>query len=100
MCLLGHIDKRAKLFVKLKFLSADIFFLQEIYFHLRTKGKLKANWIDQIYQANFNSTAKDIALLFRKRIPFIHNSTADPHGSFLIITGSLNFISITFVNMI
>lgn len=55
------------------------------------KNKLKVNWIDQIYQANFSAKARGVAILFRKNVPFIHPSTVtDPEGRFLIVFGSLN----------
>ena len=38
--------------------------------------------------------------MFRKNSPFIHSSTvADPEGRFLIVSGSLNSIPITLVNV-
>lgn len=38
--------------------------------------------------------------MFRKNIPFIHSSTiSDPEGRFLIVSGSLNSVPITLVNV-
>ena len=97
---LGHVMKRAKVFAYLKSLSADIMFLQETHIKHTTKGKLKVSWVDQQYEANFTTKARGVAILIRKNVPFIKSSTInDPNGRFLVVTGTLNSVPITLVNL-
>lgn len=60
------------------------------------KLKTKVSWIDQVYQANHSAK---VAILFRRNVPFNHLSVAEPEGGFLIVSGSLNSIPITPVNV-
>ena len=96
---LGHIMKRAKVFAHLKSLSADMF-LQETHIKYTAKGKLKVSWVDQLYESNFTTKARGMAILIRKNIPFIMSSiTNDPNGRFLIVAGTLNVVPTTLVNI-
>ena len=56
--------------------------------------------MDQLYEANFTAKARGVAILIRKNIPFIKSSTInDPNGRFLIVTGTLNSVPATLVNL-
>lgn len=95
---LGNVVKRAKVFARLKPLSADIMFLQETHIDQKPKGRFKVGWVDQLFQSNFNAKSGGVAILFRKNVPFINSFTIDdPNGTFLIVGGALN--SITSVNL-
>lgn len=97
---LGHVVKRAKVFSHLKSLGADIIFLQETHIKHTSKGKLKVGWVDQLYEANFSTKARGVAILIRKNIPFIKSSViSDPNGRFVIVVGTLNSVPITLVNL-
>lgn len=97
---LGLIMKCAKVFAHLKSLSADIMFLQETHIKHTAKGKLKVSWVDQLYEANFTTKARGVAILIRKNIPFIKSSIiSDLNGRFLIVAGTLNSVPTTLVNI-
>lgn len=97
---LGHVIKRAKVFSHLKSLCADIIFLQETHIKHTSKGKLKVGWVDQLYEANFSTKARGVAILIRKNIPFIKSSVInDPNGRFVIVAGTLNSVPTTLVNL-
>lgn len=97
---LGHPIKRGKVFASLKSLKADILFLQETHIAVGQERKLRANWISQVYQAPFNSKARGVAILFRKGISFqLDSVTADPHGRYVMISGQLNSLYITMLNI-
>lgn len=97
---LGHVIKQAKVFSHLKSLCADIIFLQETHIKHTSKGKLKVGWVDQLYEANFSTKARGVAILIRKNIPFIKSSVInDPNGRFVIVAGTLNSVPTTLVNL-
>lgn len=50
--------KRGKVLTHLKSLTSDIMFLQETHLKSGSHGRLKANWIGEIYHSNFSSKAR------------------------------------------
>lgn len=92
--------KRGKVFSHLKSLHGDIISLQETHIKHTEQWRLKCNWISQIYQSTFSSKATGVAILFRRNIPFEHNSTiSDPNGRHLIVTGHIFSYHVTFLNI-
>ncbi len=78
---LGNPVKRAKVLTHLKSLNPDVVLLQETHAKRSVQMVLWANWLGQMYQANFGAKARGVAILFRKNIPFIQNKTiAHPNG--------------------
>ena len=97
---LGSQVKRGKVFSYLKTLSADIVFLQETHIKASEQNRLKVNWFSDIYQSTFSSKARGVAILFRKNVPFqLSSLTSDPNGRYLIVSGKINNIPITCVNV-
>uniref|UniRef100_A0AAX7UEF8 exodeoxyribonuclease III n=1 Tax=Astatotilapia calliptera TaxID=8154 RepID=A0AAX7UEF8_ASTCA len=97
---LGHIIKRGKVFSHLKSLKADVIFLQETHRNINNQQTLRAKWISQVYQAPFTSKARGVAILFKKNVSFCPDSVvADPYGRYLIVTGQINSIPITLLNI-
>lgn len=97
---MGHPIKRGKVFAHLKSLSADIIFLQETHIRANEQLRLRANWISQVYQATFSSKARGVAILFKKSIPFrSHSVISDPGGRYVIVSGCINNVPITCVNV-
>jgi len=97
---LGSVVKRGKVFKHLKSLSADIIFLQETHIKTAMQHRLKCNWVSQIYQSTFTSHARGVAILFRKNIPFQATSVSnDPLGRYLLVSGTINSLPITLLNI-
>ena len=70
--------------------------LSETHVKHKIKNKLKVSWIDQVYQANHSAK---VAILFRKNVPFIHLSVAEPERGFPIVSRSLNSVfSVFYLN--
>ena len=96
---LGNPVKRAKVLSHLKSFQPDVIFLQETHAKRNVQSVLRANWLGQAYHASFGAKARGVAILFRKNVPFTHTATkADPDGRFLILTGHLASLPVTFVN--
>ena len=96
----GQTLKRGKVFAHLKSLGADIIFLQETHIRPTEQRRLRAAWVSQVYQSNFSSKARGVAVLIRKSIPFDFKSlTTDPDGRFVLVTGSINSVPITLLNV-
>lgn len=96
---LGNPVKRARVLAHLKQLQPDIICLQETHTKRSVQLVLRANWLGQAYNANFGSKARGV-YLFRKNIPFSQSAViADPEGRFLLLSGDLNSMPVTFVNI-
>uniref|UniRef100_A0AAR2JMC4 exodeoxyribonuclease III n=1 Tax=Pygocentrus nattereri TaxID=42514 RepID=A0AAR2JMC4_PYGNA len=92
--------KRRKVLTHLKSLSSDVIFLQETHlkrdFHIR----LRFNWVGQVYHSSFSAKARGVAILIRKGVLFKHHSTiADKQGRYIIVTGELQSIPVTLLNV-
>ncbi len=86
VCSLGNAIKRGKVFAHLKSLKADIMYLQETHVKATQQRVLRANWISQVYQSPFTSSAGGVAIIFCKTVPFhLHSSKIDPNGRFIIL---------------
>lgn len=97
---LGKALKRGKVFSHLKSLSSDLIFLQETHIHPTEQRRLRALWISQVYQSTFSSKARGVAILIRKTIPFVFKSmVTDPGGRFILVTGTINSIPLTLLNI-
>jgi len=86
-------------FSHLKSLSSDIVFLQET-IQPTDQRRLRFSWVSQVYQSNFSSKARGVAILIRKSIPFIFNSvSADSGGRYVLVTGEINSIPVALLNI-
>lgn len=97
---LGHVIKRSRVFAHLKSLKADIIFLQETHLSVTHQCRLRTNWISQVYQAPFNAKAKGVAILFCKNVLFrLSSMVADPQGRYIMVSGHINSLPITLLNI-
>lgn len=92
--------KRGNVLNHLKSLHSDIIFLQETHLKNNCHGRLKAKWVKDVYHSTFSAKARGTAILIRKGVPFIHNTTlADKDGRYVIVTGEIYNTSLTLVNL-
>lgn len=92
--------KRRKVYVHLLALKGDICFLQETHIKKMAAKVLCPPWASQVYQSNFSTKSRGVAILIRKNIPFFHSQIiSDQRGRYLIVNGTLNSIPIIFVNV-
>lgn len=92
--------KRGKIIKHLKSLHLDIIFLQETHLKTNHHNKLKVKWVKEVYHSSFSGKARGAAILIKKGVPFIHNSTTvDKDGRFVIVSGDIYNVPITLVNL-
>lgn len=92
--------KRGKVFTHLKSLCGDIYFLQETHIKKSAVKQLQPAWASQIFQSNFSTKARGVAILIRKNVPFVHTQTiSDQNGRYLVVCGTLNLKPVTLVNI-
>jgi len=92
--------KRGKVYAHLKKLDAEIVFLQETHIKSTAKFSIKAPWMSQVYQSNFSTKTRGVAIIIKKSVPFIHKQTIkDRNGRYLVVCGEINSLSITLVNV-
>lgn len=66
------------------------------YFH----NRLKAKWVKEVYHTSFSTKARCAAIIIKKGVPFIYNSTiADKDGRYIIVAGEIYNSSLTLVNV-
>uniref|UniRef100_A0A8D0AHU0 exodeoxyribonuclease III n=1 Tax=Sander lucioperca TaxID=283035 RepID=A0A8D0AHU0_SANLU len=79
---LNHPVKRGKILAHLKSLKADIIFLQETHIRNTAKNKLR------------------VAIIIKKNVLFDHGCTiGDPDGRFLMVSGTINCVPVTLINV-
>lgn len=92
--------KRGKVYAHLRALKTDICFLQETHIKKTAAKVLRPSWASQVYQSNFSTKTRGVAILIKKNIPFIHSQTiSDQRGRYVIVRGELNSIPLTLVNL-
>ena len=92
--------KRARIFAHLKLLKCEVAFLQETHLMVKDHIRLKKLWVDQIFHSSFNSRSRGAAIIIHKKTLF--NATdiiSDPHGRFIIVSGSLYHKPVLLVNV-
>lgn len=88
---IGTRDKKLKILNHLNFLEADIALLQETHLTNTTAQNLKSTDFPNIYPASYNSKQRGVAILIKKRLNFIINSTiSDPNGRYIIINTNID----------
>ncbi len=56
--------------------------------------------MSQVYQSNFSTKARGVAIIIKKYVPFIHKQTIrDVNGRYLVVCGEINSLPITLVNV-
>ena len=57
-------------------------------------------WAAQIYQSNFTTKTRGVAIIIKKQVPFIHKQTvSDPNGRYIIVIGEINSVDVTLINL-
>ena len=84
----------------MKSLKADVIYLQATHIKNTTKQKLRMGLESEVFQSNFGARARGVAIIIKKNISFEHSCTiGDPNGRFLIVSGKLNGIPVTLINI-
>lgn len=84
----------------LKKLKADVCLLQETKLSDSEHKKLKTQHFNQIYYAAYNSKKRGISIMINKNTPLIHKHIiSDPEGRYIIISRTINNVSITIANI-
>ena len=92
--------KRRKVYAHLRTLKADISFLQETHIKTTAAKILCPSWASHVFQSNFSTKARGVAILIKKTIAFIHKQTISDHrGRYLIVKGELNSVPVTLINV-
>ena len=92
--------KRGKVYAHLQALKSDIYFLQETHIKKTAAKILCPSWASQVYQSNFSTKSRGVAIIIRKNIPFIHSQTiSDERGRYVIVGGTLNSIPLILVDV-
>lgn len=87
---LNHPVKLKKVFSHLKQLSADIAFLQETHIRACDSSRLVRGWAGQVYQSNFCSKARGVAIMISKKVQFTASHVqSDSAGRYVIVVGKL-----------
>lgn len=92
--------KRQKVYTHIKGLRADIIFLQVTHVKHTVRALIKPVWAAQVFQSNFSTKTRRVAIIVKKHVPFIHKQTiSDKNGRYLIVIGEINSVSVTLVNL-
>lgn len=77
-----------------------LFFLQETHIKHMARALIRPVWAAQVYQANFSTKTRGVAIIIKKQVPFIHKQTiSDPSGRYIIVIGEINSVDVTLINV-
>uniref|UniRef100_A0A8C9XSY8 exodeoxyribonuclease III n=1 Tax=Sander lucioperca TaxID=283035 RepID=A0A8C9XSY8_SANLU len=92
--------KRGKVYAHIRTLKADICFLQETHIKKTAAKVLCPPWASHVFQSNFSTKARGVAILIKKNTPFVHMQTiSDDRGRYLLVKGELNSVPVTLINI-
>ena len=92
--------KRRKIFHFLRSIDSDIIFLQETHSSLNDEKFWKNQWGEFAWFASHTSNSRGVAILIRNTVaPTFHSLYSDPNGRFLILSVSINGLSLLLVNL-
>ncbi len=87
---LNHPVKFKKIFSHLKQLGVDIAFSQETHIRSCDSSRLVRGWAGQVYQSNFCSKAREVAIMISKNVQFTSSHVqTDSAGRYVIVVGKL-----------
>lgn len=87
---LNHPVKFKKIFSHLKQLNVDIAFLQETHIRSCDSSRLVRGWAGQVYQSNFCSKVRGVAIMISKNVQFtVSHVQTDSAGRYVIVVGKL-----------
>lgn len=91
--------KRGKVYAHLRTLKAEICFLQETHIKKTAAKVLRPSWASHVFQSNFSTKSRGVAILIKKQVPFVHTQTiSDDRGRYLLVIGELNSVPVTLIN--
>lgn len=92
---LNHPVKFKKVFTHLKRLNTDIAFLQETHIRSVDNLRLSRRWAGQVFQSNFQSKARGVAILINNTVRFtVSNVQIDSDGRYVIVVGELHTLPV------
>ena len=92
--------KRRKNFHYMRSIDSDIIFLQETHSSVDDEKFWKNQWGEQIWFSSYSSNSQGVAILIRNSINLtLHSLYSDPSGRFLIMSVSINNLSLLLVNI-
>lgn len=92
--------KREKILSKLKKGGVQIAYFQETHLNNTEHAKLNRMGIKHIYYSSYKSGHRGVAILISRGVNYEHMSElTDPEGKFVMITGKLEGIVVTFLNV-
>lgn len=87
--------KFKKVFTHLKRLNTDIAFLQETHIRSVDNLRLSRRWAGQVFQSNFQSKARGVAILISNTVRFtVSNVQIDSDGRYVIVVGELHTLPV------
>jgi len=92
--------KRRKIFHYLRSTGSDIIFLQETHSSLNDEKLWKNQWGEFGWFSSHTSNSRGVAILIRNSVvPTFHSLYSDPNGRFLILSVTINGLSLLLVNL-
>ena len=92
--------KRYKIITHLKPLESDVAMLQETHLKNAEAVKLRQRWVGQVFSAPGTGASRWVSTLIAKRLSFkLTQEIADKDGRYIIISGFLQNIKCTLVNV-
>ena len=81
-------------------IDSDIIFLQETHSFVDDEKFWKNQWGEQIWFSSYSSNSRGVAILIRYSINLtLYSLYSDPSGRFLIMSVSINNLSLLLVNI-
>lgn len=91
---------RAKKLLVLKKSKVHVAFLQETFLSEIQHLSLQKDWVGQVFSSSYKSHSRGTAIVINKNTPFkLEKKIIDSNGRYVLISGSINGTSITFLNV-
>lgn len=92
--------KFRKVIAHLKQLDTDIAFLQETHVCLADSLRLSKKWSGQVFQSNFHSRSRGVAIMIGRHIQFTASSVhTDSAGRYVLVVGKLYTLPVVLVSV-
>ena len=97
---LGKLVKLKRVLNRLKCLKSKIVFLQETHFRSSGTQALVKRWPGQIFDASYSTSARGVAVLIHRSIPFqMVKVIGDTYGRYIIVQGTILTQKINLMNV-
>lgn len=88
--------KSGKVFSHLRYLQADVIFLQETHIKSSELNHIKKSWMGHLFHSKYSVRARGAAIIIRKGIHFEPTEVkADPNGRYVAVSGTLQGLPVT-----